>query len=179
LFVCLFVCLFFYWPSGIQFFSFIQYQIRFPYLPSPVPHIHFFQVVPSLPTCDYFLLPPKWDWGVLTWSIQLADFFEFFELYLGYSLVFLSFSLLFSSFLLSFPFLSFPFLSFPFLSFPFLSFPFLSFSFLLLCFALHQLTNEYTPCMSFGVGINSLRMMFSSSIHLPAKLRMCSFLIAE
>jgi hypothetical protein len=27
---------------------------------------------PSLPpTCPCFLLPPKWDWGVLTWALQL------------------------------------------------------------------------------------------------------------
>jgi hypothetical protein len=49
-------------PSGLQSFSLTQYQIRFPY-PYPHPHplpVHFsFQVPPSLPTYDCFLLPPK------------------------------------------------------------------------------------------------------------------------
>ena len=49
----------FCWPSGLQSFSFTQYQIRFPSPPSPDP-IHFpSQVSPSLPTCDCFLHSPS------------------------------------------------------------------------------------------------------------------------
>jgi hypothetical protein len=36
-----------------------------------------------------------------------------------------------------------------------------------------------SSCMSFCVRVTSLRMIFSSSTHLPAKFRMFSFLIAE
>jgi hypothetical protein len=43
----------------------------------------------------------------------------------------------------------------------------------------HPLISEYTPCMSFWVWVTSLRMIFSSSINLPAELRMPSFLIAD
>ena len=48
-----------------------------------------------------------------------------------------------------------------------------------LYFWLISLISECTPCMSFGVCVTSLRMIFSSSIHLPAKVMMSSFLIAE
>ena len=51
----------------------------------------------------------------------------------------------------------------------------------LFCFAFscwHLLISEYMPCMSFWVWVTSLRMIFTSSIHFPSKLRMSSFLIA-
>ena len=51
----------------------------------------------------------------------------------------------------------------------------------LFCFAFscwHLLISEYMPCMSFWVWVTSLRMIFTSSIHLPSKFRMSSFLIA-
>jgi hypothetical protein len=44
---------------------------------SPPYSIHFpSQVPPSLPTCDCFLLPPKWDWGVLIGPFSLLIFFS-------------------------------------------------------------------------------------------------------
>jgi hypothetical protein len=44
---------------------------------------------------------------------------------------------------------------------------------------IHPLIGEYILCMSFWVWIASLMIIFSSSIYLPAKLRMSSLLIAE
>jgi hypothetical protein len=41
------------------------------------------------------------------------------------------------------------------------------------------LISEYIPCISFGLSYLTQDYFFSSSIHLPAKLRMSSFLIAE
>ena len=43
------------------------------------PHpVHFSsQVPPYLPTCVFFLLSPKLDWGILTWVFQLLELFEF------------------------------------------------------------------------------------------------------
>lgn len=42
---------------------------------SPIP-IHFPSQVPSfLSSYDCFLLSPKWDWGILTWALQLVDLF--------------------------------------------------------------------------------------------------------
>jgi hypothetical protein len=77
----------FFCPSGLQSFSLTQYQIRFPSpLPTPPNPIHFpFQVPPSLPTWDCFLLHPKWDWGILTWAFHIVGLTEFCGLYLGYS----------------------------------------------------------------------------------------------
>jgi hypothetical protein len=60
-----------------------------PLLPPPFPFTHFTsQVPPFLPICDCFLLSPKWDWGVLTWALSLVDLFEFYGLYIGYSVLF-------------------------------------------------------------------------------------------
>jgi hypothetical protein len=58
--------------------------------PSPLP-IHFPSLLPPHPppTCDCFLLSPKWDWGVLTCALQLVDLFKFCGLYLGYSVLFI------------------------------------------------------------------------------------------
>jgi hypothetical protein len=58
----------FCWPSGLQSFSLIQYQIRFPnfprhLLPQPLSH----------PTCDCFLLFPNW-WGIPTCTFSLLNF---------------------------------------------------------------------------------------------------------
>ena len=62
----------FCWSLGIQSFSLTQYKIRFPPSPQISSPIHFpSQVPPSLPTYDCFLLSPKWDWGILTWALQL------------------------------------------------------------------------------------------------------------
>ena len=46
-------------------------------------------------------------------------------------------------------------------------------------YGLYQLFSEYIPCMCFWVWVTSLRMILICSIHLPAKLRMSLFLIAE
>ena len=46
-------------------------------------------------------------------------------------------------------------------------------------FGKYAFISEYLLCMSFWVGITSLRVIFSSSIHLPAKFMMSLFLIAE
>ena len=59
----------FCWPSGFQFFSLTQYQIRFPSSPLPTPSIYFHsQAPPFFLTCDCFLFPTKWGWGILTWA---------------------------------------------------------------------------------------------------------------
>jgi hypothetical protein len=42
---------------------------------------------------------------------------------------------------------------------------------------MYPLTSEDIPCMFFWIWVTSLRMIFSSSIYLPAKLRRSSFLI--
>jgi hypothetical protein len=55
-------------------------------LPAPQPLSP--PVPPLLPSCDSFLLPPKWDWGVLSWIFQLVSLFEFCVLYLVYSVLF-------------------------------------------------------------------------------------------
>jgi hypothetical protein len=44
---------------------------------------------------------------------------------------------------------------------------------------IHLLVSTYHTMHVLLVWVTSLRMIFSSSIHLPAKLRMSSFLIAE
>jgi hypothetical protein len=67
----------------INFKKTTQYQIRFPSMHTrPPPHPLSLPVSPSHPW-DCFILPPKWDWGILTWGLQLVDFFEFCGLYLG------------------------------------------------------------------------------------------------
>ena len=80
------VYILFCWPSGLQSFSFTQYQIRFPSTPLPLPPqpFHFPSQVPH--TCDCFLLSPKWDSGFLTWALQLVGPLEFCGLYLVYSI---------------------------------------------------------------------------------------------
>ena len=71
-------------PQG--FSSFSSPNTRSGYHLPPSPPIHFLsQVLPSLPTCNCFLLPPKWNWGVLTWALQFVDLFELCGLYLWYS----------------------------------------------------------------------------------------------
>jgi hypothetical protein len=67
-------------PSGLQSFCMTQYQIRIPSTPTAPNPVHFpSQVPPSLPICGCFLLSPKWDWGTLTWALQLVESFEFCE----------------------------------------------------------------------------------------------------
>jgi hypothetical protein len=69
------------WLLGLQTFPLTQYQIRFPFS-SLCPPIQFLsQGPPSLPTCDSFLLSPKWDWGILNWALQLVDLFELIKSY--------------------------------------------------------------------------------------------------
>jgi hypothetical protein len=76
-------------PQGFSPFPSPSIRSGFP-LPSTPSLTHFpFQDPPSLPTWDCFLLPPKWDWGVLTWALQLVEIFDFCLLYLGYSILFL------------------------------------------------------------------------------------------
>jgi hypothetical protein len=58
-----------------------QVPLSFPLLPHPH-SVHFpSQVTPFLPTCDCFFLSLNWDWGILTWALQLIDLFEFCGLY--------------------------------------------------------------------------------------------------
>jgi hypothetical protein len=87
-------CLFIFFLLALRASVFFPHPITdqvplYPHIP-PHPHpIHFPSLVsPSLPTCDCFLLPPKWDWGVLTWAFQFVELFEFCGLYLGYSVLF-------------------------------------------------------------------------------------------
>lgn len=65
------------WSSGFQSFFPTPYQIMFPFSLDP----HRFSLPPSL-TCVCFLLL-KWEWGILTWALQLVDLYEFCGLYLG------------------------------------------------------------------------------------------------
>ena len=39
-------------------------------------------------SCDFFLLPSKWDWGILTWALWLDNLFKFCGMYSGYSTLF-------------------------------------------------------------------------------------------
>jgi hypothetical protein len=59
------------------------------------------QVFPSLPTCDFFLLALKWDWGILTRALQLVDLFQFCGLYLGFVCLFVCLFVLFLFFTIS------------------------------------------------------------------------------
>ena len=56
-----------------------------PTLVPPDPWIQFPSQVHS-----YFLFSPKWDWGILTWALQLVEIFEFCGIYLVYSVLFLA-----------------------------------------------------------------------------------------
>ena len=78
-------------PQGFSPFPLPNTRSGFPFPLTPPYPVHFpSQVPPSFPTCDCFLLPPKWDWGVLSWTHQLVDIFEFCGLYFGYSILFFS-----------------------------------------------------------------------------------------
>ena len=48
---------------------------------SPVPPLSFLSPFPPMS----FLLPPKWDWGILTWTLLLVSLLEFYGLYPGNS----------------------------------------------------------------------------------------------
>jgi hypothetical protein len=45
----------------------------------------------SLPSPFMIALSPKWDWGVLTWALQLVQLFGFCGMHLGYSVQFRGF----------------------------------------------------------------------------------------
>jgi hypothetical protein len=47
------------------------------------------------------------------------------------------------------------------------------------CYCKYPLISDYIPCMSFWDWVTSLRMIFPTSIYLPAKFMMSWFLIAE
>jgi hypothetical protein len=73
-------------PQGFSPFPSSNTRSGSTLLPTYPPPVHFpSQVPPFLPTCDCFLLSPKWDWDILTWAFQLVDLFEFWGLCLGYS----------------------------------------------------------------------------------------------
>ena len=89
-------CLFPFFSAGPQGFS--PFPLTNTRSGSPLPLLlpaPFPSYVPlSLTTCDCFLLPPKWDWCVLTWAFQFFELFEFCVLYLGYSVFFFFFGLI-------------------------------------------------------------------------------------
>ena len=68
----------FFWASWIQSFFLNQYQTRLSLPPdSPLLSIFHPRSLPtSFPTCDCFLLPAKWNWAILTWTLHLLDLFE-------------------------------------------------------------------------------------------------------
>ena len=70
----------FCWPSNLQSFSLTQYQIRFPstsHCPPTLSTLPLKLLPPSPLVIVCFLLSPKWEWGIFTWSLQLVEPFEF------------------------------------------------------------------------------------------------------
>jgi hypothetical protein len=71
-------------PSPIPPFI-MTYRNRFGTLNHTVHYVHYRHTY----WCNFsFLLSPKWDRGILTWTLQLVEFFEFCGLYLVYSVWF-------------------------------------------------------------------------------------------
>jgi hypothetical protein len=77
---CLFQ--FYCWRSKLHSCS-TQYLIMLPF-PSLSPFYPGTYL--ALPPCDCFYLLPKWNWGILTWTLLLDDLLEFFGLYPEYSI---------------------------------------------------------------------------------------------
>jgi hypothetical protein len=66
--------------TSVLFFHLIPDHVP---LFTPYPALIFFLPGPSLPTCDYLFLPPKWDLGILTWALQLDDLLSSVDCILG------------------------------------------------------------------------------------------------
>ena len=119
-----------------------QYQIIFPHPPVSLSPSTF-PPKSLLPSLLVIaFLSFNWDWG--TWAHQLVDFLRFVDCILGIvSLVFIAVVLFICLFV----------------------------DFCLFCY-IHLLFSEHIPFRSFWVWVTSLPMIFSSSILLPANVRM-------
>jgi hypothetical protein len=84
------------WPSGLHYCPPSKYLIMFPFsalwplskhtIASVIVLGLSNSVSTSFPLLhyDYFLPPPKWDWGILSWTLWFVNFLEFCGLYSGY-----------------------------------------------------------------------------------------------